>query len=285
VSIQQTARLTTDVRELRVVTAAETRPSILHYQRLEEQSWAPWLRFTRSVLAEHVRSFPSDQFFAYDETGLVGALSTNRISWSGDPADLASWDAVAGERQDYKDTHVADGNTLVTLSMSIATRSRGSGVAGRLLDAVRASARVRGIEHVIGSYRPPGYGSHKLRHHHDFLTYAGLRNEQGLPVDPWLRVLTRMGMTPLKIDERAMVVDVSLPEFEQLRRASASVWVRSATARDAALHQPALPFPVVECEPWETEQAGTWYVHQEAARAVYVESGVWGEVVLDGQEA
>jgi GNAT superfamily N-acetyltransferase len=285
VSIQQSARRAADVRELRVVTAAETRPSILHYERLEEQSWAPWLRFSRSVLAEHVRCFPADQFFAFDEDGLVGALSTNRISWSGDPADLESWDAVAGERQDYKDTHVADGNTLVTLSMSIAKRSRGSGVAGRLLDAVRAGARVRGIEHVIGSYRPPGYGSHKLRHEHDFLTYAGMRDDRGLPVDPWLRVLTRMGMTPLKIDERAMVVDVSLREFEQLRRGSAAVWVRSATARDAVLHQPALPFPVAECEPWETEQAGTWYVHHQAERAVYVESGVWGEVALDGQGA
>jgi GNAT superfamily N-acetyltransferase len=284
VSTRQAASRAADLRELRIVSAAERRPSILHYERLEEQSWAPWLRFSRTVLAEHVRSFPEDQFFAFDEDGLVGALSTNRISWNGDPDELISWDAVAGERQDYKDTHVADGNTLVTLSMSIANRSRGAGVAGRLLDAVRASARARGIEHVIGSYRPPGYGSYKLRDQHDFLTYAELRNPQGLPLDPWLRTLTRMGMTPIKVDERAMVVDVPLREFERLRRLSSSVWTRTPGARDLALHRPALPFDPAGCEFWEVEQAGTWYVNANAERAVYVESGVWGEVPLDGTE-
>src|SRR5687768_1982317 len=124
-SLQQTEELSGVIRQggrtaapndLRVVTAAETRPSILQYERLEVQSWAPWLRFSRPVLAEHVRAFPEDQFFAYDQDGLAGALSTNRILWGGDVAELGSWDAIAGRDKDYRDTHVARGNTLVTLS-------------------------------------------------------------------------------------------------------------------------------------------------------------------------
>lgn len=273
-----------ELRGLRVVSAAEVRPSILHYERLEVQSWAPWLRFSRSVLTEHVRAYPEDQFFAYDAQGLVGALSTNRILWHGDPSTLGSWDAIAGEHKDYRDTHVAHGNTLVTLSASIAGRARGGGVAARLLDAVRTSARERGLDHVIGSYRPAGYGRFKARDPRGFLAYVELQEDRGQPLDPWLRSLTRMGMTRMGVDEQAMVVDIPLREFERLRRQSSPEWVRTATARDGDLHEPALPFPSAGCELWEAEEAGTWYVDREAGRAVYVESGIWGTVPLRGQE-
>lgn len=279
---QEAVARATTLAGLRVVSAADARPSILHYERLEAQSWAPWLRFSRQVLTEHVRAFPEEQFFAYDQDGLVGALSTNRIQWDGDPAFLTSWHATAGERQDYKDTYVTHGNTLVTMSMSIARRSRGSGVAGQLLDAVRTSARSRGIDHVVGTYRPLGYGSFKTRDDTGFLGYVDLQQDGGLPLDPWLRALTRMGLRRLKIDEQAMVVDLSLREFDRLRRLSATAWVRTATARDALLHEPALPFPVADCEFWEAQETGTWYVHRQAGQAVYVESGVWGIVTLDG---
>lgn len=271
-------------RGLRVASAAEARPSILHYERLEMQSWAPWLRFSRPVLTEHVRAYPEDQFFAYDSEGLVGALSTNRILWHGDPGTLGSWDAIAGKWHDYRDTHVAHGNTLVTLSASIAGRARGAGVAARLMDAVRTSARERGLDHVIGSYRPPGYGRFKTRDPRGFLDYVELRDARGLPLDPWLRSLTRMGMTRLGVDAQAMVVDVPLRELDRLRRQSSHEWMRASTARDAALHEPALPFPVADCELWEVGEAGTWYVDRAADRAVYVESGIWGTVPLQGQE-
>lgn len=282
--LQQTIRRPVAGGEFRIASAAETRPSILHYERLEIESWAPWLRYSRSVLAHHVRAFPEDQFFAYDEAGLVGALSTNRISWDGDPASLTSWRAIAGARLDYEDTHVADGNTLVTLSMSIASRSRGSGVAGRLLDAVRTSARERGLEHVIGSYRPPGYGSFKLGDDRGFLAYADLSGREGLPLDPWLRSLTRRGMERLGVDEQAMVLEVELGDFETLGRRSSSPWVRVVDARDASLHEAALPLALADCEFWEVGQTGTWYVDRAAGRAVYIESGVWGAVPLDGPE-
>ena len=271
-------------RTLRVVSAAEVRPSVLQYERLEMQSWAPWLRFSRTVLAAQVRYFPEDQFFAYDGDGLLGALSTNRIWWDGDPGTLQSWDAIAGAHKDYRDTHDADGNTLVTLSISIAPRARGGGVATRLLEAVRSSACERGLDHVIGSYRPSGYGRFKLRSADGFLAYVDQRRDDGLPLDPWLRTLTRTGMERRGLDERAMVVEATLAEFEVFRRVSAA-WARTPVARDALLHEPALPVPVDECEYWEAAEAGTWYVHRASARAVYVESGVWGTVRLDGPEA
>jgi GNAT superfamily N-acetyltransferase len=284
-SSQQTLQRAVTIGGVRVVSAAEARPSILQYERLEAQSWAPWLRFSRPVLVEHVRSFPEAQFFAFDSDGLVGALSTNRISWDGDPANLESWDAVAGVRQDYLDTHDTNGNTLVTLSMSIATRARGAGIARQLLDAAQSSAKDRGLDHVIGSYRPARYGSFKLSDERDFLAYVEMRDQEGVPLDPWLRTLTRAGMKRLKVDRQAMVVDVAVRDFEAFRRQSSSTWVRTVGARDAFLHEAALPFPVAECEFWEAGQAGTWYVHRASGRAIYIESGIWGTVMLDGPEA
>lgn len=273
--------------DIRVLPGSAATVSIPQYERLEAQSWAPWLRFSRAALEVQVRRFPDEQFFALEgDDTLVGALSTNRVSWDGDPAGLGNWDAFAGAGQDYTDTHDAQGNTLALMSMSIARRSRASGVARRLLDAALTSARERGMEHLIGDFRPSGYGDFKLRDDRDFLAYIDLQDDAGLPLDPWLRAVTRLGMRRLRVDEAAMAVLVDVREFERLRGLSApDGWIRTDFARDENLHQPALPFRTEGCEYWEAGQTGTWYVDRGADRAAYVESGLWGALMLDGSYA
>ena len=285
-TVQQTVDRLVGADDVRIATGAETRVSVLQYERLEAQSWPPWLRFSRSALVQHVRTFPEEQFFAQDERGLVGALSANLISWDGDPALLGTWDAVAGAGQDYLETHDRHGNTLVLMSMSIAGRSRAKGIARRLLDAARRGVRDRGLDHLVGDFRPSGYGSFKLRDERDFRTYIELVDQDGTPIDPWLRAVSRIGMERLRVDDTAMVVDVDLREFERLRRASGpTTWQRTEGARDAGLHAAVLPFPVTAYEYWEAGQTGTWYVSRAAGRATYVESGVWGEIMVDRSEA
>jgi GNAT superfamily N-acetyltransferase len=285
-TVQETLDRTRPTREITVVSGAETRISVLQYERLEKQSWPLWLQFSRSALAEHVRRFPREQFFALDDRGLVGALSANLISWDGDPTTLGTWDALAGERQDYTDTHDSGGNTLVLMSMSIATRARANGVARRLLEAARQSVRDRELTHLVGDFRPSGYGGFKLRDDRDFLTYIGLDDERGVPLDPWLRAVSRIGMQRLRVDEQAMVVDVDVREFERLRDLSGPAdWMRTEVARDGDLHAAALSFPVIGCEYWESGQTGTWYVSRATGRAAYVECGVWGSIMVYGSEA
>jgi len=236
------------------------------YDVLEHPNWAPWLEASAQTLAGRAAVFPAGQLVMKDLQGHYAAsLSLNQINWDGVVAHLPSWDDVAGDPTNYSKTYIPNGNTLVLLSMNIAPSYKGLQLPSKMLDAAKNLTKSLGVMHLIGSFRPSGYGEIKKGMQGlDFETYCLLKqNGSKKPLDPWLRSLWWNGMTMLAVDEKAMTVPVSIGEFEEYKHT----------------YKPDAWF---EIKPgiWECGEVGQWTVNKESGIATYQESNVWGSLPL-----
>jgi hypothetical protein len=234
--------------------------------QLEKACWAPWLRKTEQQIATIAENFPETQLLLRNQRGDIAAtMSANRMNWDGNPAFLTTWDAVAGgsiATSDYVATYTPDGNTLCLISSAIDPTVQGERLASRLVGEMGDLAKKLGAAHLIGPFRPSGYGDFKLQHGSvEFAEYCAMTREDGQPVDPWLRSASRLGMQPLRIEEHSMVVEVPVDTFAEYQRTyHPQKWQEVAAGV------------------WECGETGSWFVWGN--RAVYIEPNVWGELPI-----
>lgn len=253
---------------------------------LHTPNWAPWLAWLPQDLAGHREAFPEGQLSISDERNLpIAVLATNQIQWDGNVESLPTWDEVAGSDFTFRETRVPNGNTLCLMAMSIAKDHQGEHLPEQLVAQLKELAVSKNIEHIIGDFRPSGFGEYKrLTGSFDFDEYVSLRREDGLPEDPWLRNLTRQGMQPLSADYRAMVIPASLAELKEYQASyNPEDWykVSDQKAREVliATHDPAKDLGEFD-EIWECDETGTWYVNSKTEQAVYIESNYYGELPI-----
>lgn len=231
------------------------------YEQLEHPNWAPWLEASPSTIAGRANTFPEGHLLIKDQGVLVASLSMNRINWNGDVTSLPTWDQVAGQQlTDYSETYIPDGNTLVMMSMNVAPEAKGKQLPSKLIEYVKFLAHELEVEHVIGSFRPSGYGMAKKQYNFDlpFWQYCNMKQPNtDKPVDPWLRSLWWSGMEMLQEDPQAMHFSVPLDEFESYKENyNSEKWVEILPGE------------------WECEEVGAWLVDE--VKATYLESNVWG---------
>lgn len=234
------------------------------YSKLEIPNWAPWLVASQDSLAGRARIFKNGQLVLMEANTNIPAasLSTNRIWWNGDPKTLPSWDTVAGDPTTYEATYQPNGNTMTLMSMNVRPDLTGAGLARKLIEEIQMVARELAVENLIGSFRPTEYGKYKLNTEFpvDFGTYCSLTRPDGLPIDSWIRNLTRNGMIPLRVDPCAMVVQLPLQEFNELKNTfNVDKW---HYINDL----------------WECGEVGNWTVDKTTNLATYIESNLWGKL-------
>ncbi len=188
---------------------------------VEAQCWAPWLAASPDSMESRAHIFSEGQLTVVDDSAVLATLSTNKIDWDG-TSQLPSWDAVAGDPTDYSQTYRPDGNTLVFMSMNVLPSSRGLRLPQLLIEEAIKLCSENGLEHCIGSFRPSGYGAlvrdmHNAGNTLTFSEYINMTHHNGEPIDPWLRVLSKFGMSPISIDYQAMVVPMSKTEVESYK--------------------------------------------------------------------
>jgi hypothetical protein len=102
------------------------------------------------------------------------------------------------------------GNLVSALEISIRSDVRGQGLAGLMLAAMRDNSAALGFHSLVAPVRPSS------KHLHPELSieqYAALSRDDGLPVDPWLRVHVRAGGTIVGVSARAMTMAGSLAQW------------------------------------------------------------------------
>ncbi|MEB8340982.1 GNAT family protein [Streptomyces endophyticus] len=142
-------------------------------------------------------------------------------------------------------------DTVSAIEIAVTPGLQGRGLSGRMLSAMRENARARGFGEVAAPVRPsakhlePGapIGEYAFR----------VRESDGLPHDPWLRVHVRAGGVIEKVAPVSMVVAGSLEEWRE--------WTGLPFEEEGPVEVPAALVPV-RCEP-------------EHGYAVYVEPNVW----------
>lgn len=245
------------------------------YEKLEHPNWAPWLEASQETIAGRAAVFPEGQLLLKENGVPVASLSMNKIHWDGNSDHLPSWDQVAGkDKTDYSETYQPDGNTLVLMSMNVADDAKGKQLPAKLIAYVKQLALDMGVEHVIGSFRPSGYGKAKKDHDYSlpFWDYCQMKVPgTDKPLDPWLRSLWWVGMQMIKPDKSAMEVTVNADDFYNYQNNyHPDVWEKVYTTHTRNGRN------IVDF--WECDEVGYWVIWNQDKKALYKESNVWGEI-------
>jgi GNAT superfamily N-acetyltransferase len=102
-------------------------------------------------------------------------------------------------------------DAISAIEIAVRPDRQGSGLSHQMLAAMRTNAARRGFAELVAPVRPNG----KADVHEPMTTYAFRVREDGLPVDPWLRVHVRAGGRIEKVAPRSMVVTGTLEEWRE----------------------------------------------------------------------
>jgi GNAT superfamily N-acetyltransferase len=200
-----------------LVTLAERPELVGPMGHLNGSVW-PEFMFHDGVVAENwdhlFDDFADTQGCLFDAEGeLVAALNTAPIAWDGSDDDLpAGWDdqllrSVAGL---LAGSRPAD--TLGALQIVVRPSRQGEGYAGIMVSAMRAIASERGYRGVIACVRP----THKERYPLTPIEqYAFWRRDDGLPLDPSIRLHARLGARIVRGVPASMTMRGSVAEWRE----------------------------------------------------------------------
>jgi GNAT superfamily N-acetyltransferase len=225
---------------------------------LAEAMWAmesPWPEFMRhdpigGLFYGNVEDrFADHVLIAQDEAGEVAAQAFSVPFALGD-SDLPpnGWDFVIRNGL-LTQVHDEKPDAVSAVEIVVRTDLQGRGLSGRMLAAMRANAARHGFAELVAPVRPNG----KTDVHEPMSAYAFRTRDDGLPVDPWLRVHVRAGGVIDRVAPRSMVVPGTLEEWRE--------WTGLPFETTGPVEVPKALAPV-----WCDVEHGT---------AVYVEPNVW----------
>ena len=146
-----------------------------------------------------------------DDAGDVVALAFSiPFQLDGNELPLNGWDGVirngvltafAGEQPD----------AISAIEIAIRPDHQNQGLSAQMLVAMRDNAARHGFPELVAPVRP----SHKPDVHTRMEDYAFQVRDDGLPVDPWLRVHVRAGGVIDKVAPRSMVIPGTLEEWRE----------------------------------------------------------------------
>ena len=102
-------------------------------------------------------------------------------------------------------------DAISAVEIAVRPDHQGKGVSETMIAAMRENAARRGFDELVAPVRPNG----KADAHEAMSTYAFRARDDGLPVDPWLRVHVRAGGRIAKVAPRSMVVPGTLEEWRE----------------------------------------------------------------------
>jgi hypothetical protein len=97
------------------------------------------------------------------------------------------------------------------LEISITTSHLGRGLSHEMLARMRRNVQAMGLKTLYAPVRPNG----KQDAHQPMEQYIREFRDDGLPVDPWLRVHVKAGAEILKVAPKSMVITGSLEEWRE----------------------------------------------------------------------
>jgi hypothetical protein len=196
--------------------------------------------------------FPQWQQLLLDDEGhIVGKVNAIPFPWDGTDDDLPDrgWGAVM-ERGFTAQRRGIPATAVSLLEARLVADLLGDGRSRLMLEAMGARAVEAGLLDLFGPVRPTN--KHEVPQV-PMTDYALATRDDGLPVDPWLRVHVRMGGRIVKVAPDSMVIPGTLREWRE--------WTGMPFDRSGDVIVPFACNPV--------------HVSLEQDHAVYVEPNVW----------
>lgn len=198
--------------DLRIVSLAE-RPDLAGAMGGFASSWPPFMFHDPIawLMDGLPRWCPDLQFVAFDGDVVVGKAQAVPVPWTRPIDELPErgWDEILLRGDDGHRTGAAP--TLVSaLEISLLPAARGQGASAKLLGAMRDAVAARGLTDLIAPVRP---NRKHLEPHTPMAIYAQRVRDDGLPVDPWLRVHARAGARMVKVASCSMTIAAGLDSW------------------------------------------------------------------------
>ena|SRR3989442_783453 len=188
------------------------------FEKLADASWPRFLR-QRDALGygqywpRLFTTWADWQLLIVDELGpTIAATHAVPLVWSGTADDLPSSIADILRRAQADHDAGRAPNALCALAAMVAERFRGKGMSPVAVRAMVSLARARGLRALIAPVRPVNKSVYPLA---PMERYVRWTNEDGLPLDPWIRVHARLGAEILGVAPRALVIVGTVPDWER----------------------------------------------------------------------
>ncbi|GAA4702792.1 N-acetyltransferase [Phytohabitans rumicis] len=161
-------------------------------------------------------AYPEFTLIAFDhEAGQPVAKGHSvPIFWEGDPADGmpdGGWD-WAVRASAYDRLGGATPTIVSAIEILIRPDIRGSGLSAQMLAAMRTNAARHKFADLVAPVRPSGKHEHPDVPIEEYVTWT---RDDGLPVDPWLRVHVRAGGRIVNVAHTSMVFPARLARWRE----------------------------------------------------------------------
>ena len=241
-------------------------PDYLHQVRTREGKAVAYVATVPAYWSGDIQAL--HDFYYYDSTFrsntyqsfLLTALYVSTVRFFRSPK---MFDAIMAK---FRKRKLSDANCIVLIALTVDPHYRNMKLPSLLLSSVQETAQRLGMAYVMGPFRPSGYGAFKAERHvaHSnllFEEYCGLKNDEGLPIDPWMRTVARHHVEFLKIEPRSLQVPGSIDQFESFRK----------NYKPGNWYSPSL-------DVWECGETPTWYVDRCKKQVLSVEPNIWGMI-------
>jgi len=157
--------------------------------------------------------FGDFQSFMVDDSNgaLVAALNNVPFNWDGNPDHLPGYhDMLQGAVKDWQAGKKP--NTLSGVQMIVSPDYRAQGVPELMVGETDRMIKENGITSLMVAVRPTLKEKYPLV---PIEEYAGWKRDDGLPFDPWLRSMARMGMQYFSPAPESTVIEDTVAKWEE----------------------------------------------------------------------
>jgi GNAT superfamily N-acetyltransferase len=153
--------------------------------------------------------FPAFQLALLDGEEIVAECHSLPVPWDGSVEGLPrGWDHAF----ELGMTTAEEPTALSALVISVHPERQGEGLAGRMIEAFRDSARGEGLRDVIAPVRPTWKERYPLIPIERYMLW---RRDDGSHFDPWLRVHERVGGELLAPAPESMFIEAPVADWEE----------------------------------------------------------------------
>ena len=196
---------------MQVFTAAE-RPDLS--DRADALAAGVWPEYNKhgDVLNRYWGSlgerFPGFQFVLVEDDEILAQGHMIPCRWDGTLAGLPEGiDDVMRQGMELEEPP----NAASALAIEVLPQHQGRGLAAQMVEAMRAICAAHGLVELIAPVRPTWKERYPLA---PIERFAAWTREDGLPLDPWLRLHVRAGGEILKPVERSLRITGTVAEWE-----------------------------------------------------------------------
>ena len=181
---------------------------------------AVWPEFMRhepvanALWHELLDSFPGYQLALYDRARerTTGMANSFPFRWDRPLDELPDegWDWAFAEAVRQVKQEIPP-NAHCAIQIVLHPDYRGKGLSGPMIAAVRSVTQSNGLARLMIPLRPSEKSSYPLVSLEDYIKWT---NEDGLPLDAWLRAHVRLGAKIVKVCQRSKIIHGTCPEWQ-----------------------------------------------------------------------